>query len=127
MEAPHTLVLSTDTGYPRNYRRDPYADYEKTDALMFPVGKIDQRLSPKSWVLGIKRKDFTMAYPFSELAKGPKSFTERIGTETLRISYDAETRTARIRDMDGIEVPSVVAYWFAWAAFHPETQLYAHP
>ncbi len=126
-EQPETLVLSVDTGYLRNYLRDPYADYEKTDGLMFPVGKIDRRRPPKSWTLGIKRNGITRAYPFTELNKGPRSFTDQIGSETIRISYDAESRTARIRHLDGKELPAVIAYWFAWAAFHPETELYTHP
>lgn len=123
-EHPEGLVLSTDTGFPRNYRRDPYASYEKTDRLMFPVGKIDRRYSPKTWVLGIERNGLTMAYPFPVLADGPSSFTDRIGSEDIQISYDSSTRTARVRNLNGDELPAVVAYWFAWTAFHPETEVY---
>ncbi|MFQ5597476.1 MAG: DUF3179 domain-containing protein [Nitrospiria bacterium] len=126
-EHPETWVLSTDTGFPRDYSRDPYASYEKSDRLMFPVGKIDRRYPPKTWVLGIERNGRTMAYPFPELAVGPPSFTHRIGSEEIRIAYEASTRTVRVRDQKGNELPTVVSYWFAWAAFHPETDLFKHP
>lgn len=125
-EQPGTLVLSTDTGYRRNYTRDPYASYEKTDRLMFPVGKLDQRYPPKTWVIGIQRNGITRAYPFIELADSPRTFTDKIGSEDIQISYEAATRTSRIRNQDGDELQTVVAYWFAWTAFHPDTEIYQH-
>ncbi len=126
-EHPKTLVLSTETGYRRDYSRDPYADYETSDRLMFPVGKIDRRFPPKTWVLGIERNGNTKAYPFPDLAKGPASITDWLGSEEVRIEYDRGSRTARIKNKDGADLPTVVAYWFAWAAFHPKTEVYTRP
>jgi len=37
---PNTLVLSTQTGYGRNYAIDPYEGYYSIGGLMFPVGRI---------------------------------------------------------------------------------------
>ena len=34
---PDTLVLTDDTGYKRDYARNPYAGYEKREATIFPV------------------------------------------------------------------------------------------
>jgi len=123
-EHPESLVLSTDTGYQRDYDRDPYASYEKNDRLMFPVGKIDKRYPTKTWVIGIEYLGITRAYPFPELSSGPRSFTDQIGTEILQVSYDPSSRTARIQNQAGEDLPTVVAYWFAWTAFHPKTEVY---
>jgi hypothetical protein len=51
---PHTLVLSTDTGYRRNYGMDPYGGYYRAFGVMFPVGDVRTDLSPKEMVLGIE-------------------------------------------------------------------------
>ncbi len=123
-EHPKTLVLSTDTGYRRDYFRDPYASYERTDQLMFSVGKVDQRFPPKSWVLGVERNGTTKAYPFSELKNAPRTFTDKIGSEEIKIVYEPDYRTTRVFNKAGEEIPTVIAYWFAWSVFHPDTALY---
>lgn len=123
-EHPGSLVLSTDTGYRRDYDRDPYISYGKNDRLMFSVGKIDRRYPTKTWVIGIEYLGVTRAYPFSELSSGPRSFNDHIGSEMVKVTYDPSSRTARIRNQAGKDLPTVVAYWFAWTAFHPETEVY---
>lgn len=125
-EHPKTLVLSTDTGYGRDYRRDPYASYADTERLMFPVGKVDKRYPSKTWVLGIERNGITRAYPFTELAKAPGPFSDSLGTEDITVLFDTASRTARIKSKSGEEIPTVAAFWFAWAAFHPETEIFVY-
>lgn len=126
-EHPKTLVLSTDTGFKREYRQDPYESYAKSSQLMFPVGNVDERIPPKDFVLGIEHNGISKAYPFSELERSPNSFSDSIGSEKVTIKYDSSSRTARIRGPDGKDLPSVVAYWFAWVAFHPKTEVYKSP
>lgn len=123
-EYPESLVLSTDTGFRREYSHDPYESYTKTSSLMFPVGDVDGRLPPKALVLGIEHDGITKAYPFSELESGPGSFNDSIGSKQIKIQYDSSSGSARIKDKNGNDLPSVVAYWFAWRAFHPDTELY---
>ncbi|MHA2212615.1 MAG: DUF3179 domain-containing protein [Candidatus Thorarchaeota archaeon] len=56
---PDTLVLSTDTGFTRNYNRDPYGSYDNPVSYyyegdpFFPIMNSDDRLSPKNVVIGI--------------------------------------------------------------------------
>ena len=119
-----SLVLSTDTGFVRDYGRDPYQSYSLSSRLMFPVGDLDSRFDPKTWVLGVDFNGSTKAYPFLELEKGPGSFKDQVGGQELVISFDPNSRTARVRDSKGKELPGVVAYWFAWFSFHPETDVY---
>ncbi|MFQ5780770.1 MAG: DUF3179 domain-containing protein [Nitrospiria bacterium] len=126
-EYPESLVLSTDTGYRRNYMRDPYSSYARSDRLMFPVGRVDRRFPPKTLVLGVMRNGITKAYPFPELELGGTVFFDTIGLDKVRIEYDPASRAARIKGKDGNDIPTVVAYWFAWAAFHPKTEVYVRP
>ncbi|MEZ5590550.1 MAG: DUF3179 domain-containing protein [Gammaproteobacteria bacterium] len=124
---PATRVLSTETGYARDYQRNPYTGYEQSDFTFFPVPKASKRFHPKEIVLGVALDGTVKAYPFSELARAPSPVQDRIGTQPVSIEFDAEHRTGRILNAAGEEIPSVMAYWFAWSAFHPETAIFTTP
>jgi len=66
---PHTQVLSADTGFDRDYSRDPYAGYDRVQQLMFDVQHRDDRFPLKEWVLGIHVNGVQKAYPLSVLAR----------------------------------------------------------
>ena len=124
---PDTFVLSTKTGYLRNYERDPYEDYYKSRDVMFQVGKLNHRYHPKEQVLGVELDGKPKAYPFSELARVKSPFKDKVGEKTVHVTYDSKSRTATIKDASGTELPSVVGFWFAWVAFHKDTQVYSAP
>jgi hypothetical protein len=71
---PDTLVLSTETGYYRDYSRDPYAGYYRAGTIWFPVGEVRKDLSPKERVIGIEVKNETRAYPLAQLQKKAERF-----------------------------------------------------
>ena len=121
---PDTLVLSTRTGYDRNYERDPYEGYDTSRGVFFPVGKIDRRYHPKEQVLGVELAGKAKAYPFSELARVKSPFKDKVGKKTVYVVYDSKSRTAMVKDEAGKELPSVVGFWFAWHAFHKDTQVF---
>lgn len=122
---PDTLVLSSDTGYRRDYDRDPYQGYENSERLMFGVNASSRKYHPKEKVIGIKLGKNTKAYPFSELSKVKSPVRDTLGKTPLRIFYDRKSRTAIIRDEKNREIPSVVGFWFAWYTFHPETLIFS--
>jgi hypothetical protein len=65
---PDTTVLSTATGYQRNYNSNPYAGYENDPGLLFPLsGQEDTRLNRKTKVLGVRIGDASKAYVLEEL------------------------------------------------------------
>lgn len=121
---PDTLVLSTRTGYVRNYDRDPYKGYATSRQIFFPVGKMNRRYHPKEQVIGVEFEGLAKAYPFSELARVKSPFKDKVGKQTVWVTYDSKSRTAVIKDAAGKELPSVVAFWFAWHAFHKDTQVF---
>jgi len=122
---PDSLVLSTDTGFHRNYRGSPYAEYQSRGQLMFPVGKHNRAYRNKELVLGIRIGGVQKAYPFKELRKhGETSFSDSVGGTELLIEWREKDKYARALDNKGEEIPTVIVYWFAWYAFHPGTEIF---
>lgn len=119
---PTTDVMSERTGFPRNYRKNPYAVYFRQTQLMFPVQPIDNRLPPKDLVLGIWDDVAALAVP-AALFRGRSSQIERaINGKRVVIEYSAEDQTMRVISADeGLSWAN--AFWFAWAAFHPQTEI----
>lgn len=127
---PATEVLSTKTGFARDYSRDPYAGYDRVARLMFDVQHRDDRLHNKEWVLGLRRGDQAKAYPFStldRLADAQGRLDDRLGGQPVEIRFDRAHRSAEAFDAAGRPLPAVMAYWFAWVAFHPDTLLLTTP
>lgn len=122
---PDTIVLSNQTGYSRDYSHSPYAGYELSNRVWFPVKNKSQKYHPKELIIGVNVDGNIKAYPFTELSKGPNKITDTLGQTDLRIEFDSGNRTGRILDMDGNEIPSTIAFWFAWYAFFPDTEVYA--
>ncbi|HCW92092.1 MAG TPA: hypothetical protein DHM44_00245, partial [Flexistipes sinusarabici] len=44
--------------------------------------------------------------------------------EKITISYNQESRFAKVTDTEGDEISSVIFFWFAWQAFYPDTFLW---
>jgi hypothetical protein len=129
---PATLVLSTDTGFARDYAHDPYAGYERVQRLLFSVEHRDDRFEPKEWVLGVTIGDARKAYPFSVLDRaardgGTHELRDTVGGQAIYVRYDARHRTAQALDAQRRALPSVMAFWFAWVAFNPNTEVYRAP
>jgi len=121
---PDSLVLSTNTGYTRDYSKSPYGGYEKSNKIFFPVSASDQRFHNKEWVLGVNIGESFKAYPFSELEKTTSPVIDSISGHRVEVFFDRENSSASARDEQGREMPTVMAYWFAWYAFHPDTEVF---
>jgi len=121
---PRTLVLSQRTGHPRDYDRDPYLGYYTSSRLMFGVKNRNQEFHPKEQVIGVDLGGTVKAYPFSELAKAKQPVRDKLNGTPIKVFFDKESQTAVIRDGQGNDIPSVVGFWFAWFAFHPDTKVF---
>ena len=121
---PDTMVLSTETGYRRDYTIDPYEGYHHTGTIWFPVGEVRTDLSAKERVLGIEVKEEAKAYPLALLRKQPGIIKDSIGKVPIQIEVNAEGEVVDVRDQKGSPIPYIFAYWFAWQAFHPKTAVY---
>ena len=124
---PNTLVMSDDTGYSRDYARNPYEGYEKSVATYFEVNnKAPDIYHPKEEVLGIEVNGEFKAYPFVELDKlGESSFEDEFNGDRYRVHWNSESRSARVTALGSNKAPqSIQGFWFAWFAFHPQTAVF---
>lgn len=121
---PQTLVMTTHTGHERNYARNPYKWYESSNELLFPVSRANEMLPLKEKVVGIEVAGNFRAYPFSMMPGGNSELSDFFNGQEVRIAFNPETNSARVTDHYGREIPSATMYWFAWYAFHPDTDVH---
>jgi hypothetical protein len=149
---PDTEVLSTDTGFARNYHRDPYGSYNPRTgyytpdaATMFPLMHDDRRFPPKAEVIGARTAEAAVAFPLDDLREAGRAELEVGGTvftalydETLDTAYVFRGRSEAAAHLGGAgphdvtwsggealePVNSLQAMWFAWAAFYPGTAVH---
>jgi hypothetical protein len=121
---PSTKVLSDETGYHRNYAIDPYEGYYRMGSLMFPVGDVRADMSAKEPILGIQIDNHAKAYRMGWLSSNPGLHHDKIGNHAIQIEISPEGEVVAVRDKEGHAIPAIYAYWFAWQAFHRETDVF---
>jgi uncharacterized protein DUF3179 len=107
-EHPQTLVLSFQTGYKRDYSRDPYRDW-----------LLDHRMA-----LVISSNGQTKIYPYSELKKAAASLQDEIGGFSFSIRFDAKQQSATVQASSGEPPPHFVAFLGNVRAFFPNAAIY---
>ncbi|MGD8744603.1 MAG: DUF3179 domain-containing protein [Candidatus Woesebacteria bacterium] len=122
-EHPETEVLSRDTGYRRDYDQYPYGTYEENDQLLFGVEGLDNSLQIKTPVYGIEVEGLSKAYPASVFESGDE-FSDKLGEVLLNFKKDSDGEIIITRVDTGEQITPIRLFWFAWAAFHPNTELY---
>ncbi len=65
---PDSEVLSTDTGYGRDYSSYPYGNYKESSAIFFPVNSESSRLHNKMRALGVLVENAIKIYPIDRFA-----------------------------------------------------------
>lgn len=122
---PNTQVLSPQTGYNRDYARSPYIGYEDSETVYFPLNAQSSRYHPKERVLGVVVGEIYKAYPFTELAKiGSSPLRDKVAGVDVTIEFDADKRSGQVLDKSGKPLNAINSYWFAWYAFHPDTEVF---
>jgi hypothetical protein len=123
---PDTTVLSENTGFSRDYSRNPYRGYEKSRSLYFQVNNTaPDTYHPKEEVIGVEIDGAFKAYPFVELDKQDLSkFEDTIKGTRITISWDSVNRSVKLFNENGERIAGVQGFWFAWFAFHPETLVF---
>jgi hypothetical protein len=175
-------VLSIETGFPRDYGRNPYSGYDSGEPFLYD-GEPDERLPSTAHVLGISSGGETIAIPLDRLAASSSdglaavhlpvggidhavfwragtssaldageiaggrdvgaavAYLPRVDGKRLRFSVEdgaiVDDRTGSRWDITGraidgslegsqLEVAvAIPSFWFDWAAFHPQTGVWA--
>ena len=86
-------------------------------------------ISPlKEKIVGVAVGGRFKAYPFAMLPNGKSGITtDEFNGQSVRIEFNAALQTAFVTDVEGKPIPSATMYWFAWYAFHPETEIHGMP
>jgi hypothetical protein len=128
---PGTTVLSTETGFGRDYATSPYGPYFATDELMFPVEKRQRRSVPR-----LKNKDPVVlvsvggemkAYAVKDLeadAKGRGYVEDVVGGRPIRLRPAPQAGGARVEARGGEPIPVAYLYWFSLNALLDRYTLY---
>ncbi len=123
---PQTQVLSANTGFQRDYQRTPYAGYDQSNSLYFPVANKNDVLHAKEWVLGVEVDGKFKAYPIKELVGlRERRLEDTIGNQKIILTWDQTVENVEIRDASGNELISIQLFWFAWYAFHPDSEVWS--
>jgi hypothetical protein len=132
-------VLSQDTGFEREYGRNPYVGYDDVDSSpFFPVGREDDRLPAKARVVFLERGDEAVVVPFTVLAERKRVEVE-VGGESVVVEWvpgvgspldspfvagGREVGSAAVTSAATAEpVPFDQPFWFAVAAFRPDARI----
>jgi hypothetical protein len=145
---PETTVVTENTGYVRDYGRDPYGGYGASDSILLPVMVEDDRHHPKETVVGARTADGAVAFLKERLAderliEGSVGGTPYLcvyglehdrgyvyrNPEAVGVEADGERFRVDGERLSAGELPlapinSFDAMWFAWVAFYPGTERY---
>ena len=68
-----------------------------------------------------------LAWPFAELARSSDVVEDEVAGQKVVVRFNSEARSGGVFSEDGKEIPSTIAYWFAWTSFYPESEIYRAP
>jgi Protein of unknown function (DUF3179) len=126
---PQSTVATLDTGFypPQHYAGVAYASYFQTDQLMFEARPTDTRFLNKYPVIGIKVGNHAKAYPVDRIVAAPGGRVEDlVGGQRVVLEATGKPPTVRI-----VQTPvgsqNLHTFWFAWYAFHPDTEVFGDP
>jgi len=152
---PETGVLSTDTGFAKNYGSDPYGAYNPprgyytNSNLLFDPLSDAPRFSPKHVFLGARTPDGAVTFEKSTLLDEQVMTGELGGTPVVAVAdprldtgyvyLNPDERTVTVEDGSAMvegsshapddlpltRVHTFDAMWFAWHGYYPETNVYA--
>lgn len=152
---PDTQVLSTETGFARNYASDPYGSYNppegyyKNENTLFGTLEEDDRFSRKRIFMGARTADGAVVFDKSTLLE-EQVMTGKLGGTPVVAVTDQRLNTGYVYlnpdewtvTVDGgtvaigdssygpdalplTRVHTFDAMWFAWHGFYPDTNVYA--
>ena len=124
---PGSTVATFNTGHMRAYDRNPYEQYFRQDGLMFPAkGGDDDRLPEKEPVVGVVVGELARAYPVARVAAADGGrLVDELGPGQVVLEARDGGQVRVVAKPQGAQ--TVHTFWFAWVAFHPQTDVFDQP
>jgi hypothetical protein len=104
------------------YQMSPYASYWVQDKTLYPIAAVDPTYHAKELVVGVVVGDTARAYIGSILTRDGGAVDEKVAGRRVQVHYSSETGTFQWEVDEGVVVTE--AYWLAWKAFHPDTEVW---
>jgi len=108
-----------------DYRYSPFTSYWLSNRIPSRVDAEDCRFHAKEVVLGVAKDGKARAYLGSLVTAAGGSLDDEFQGVKLRVQYSSRDALFRYQIPEGLEVTE--AYWFAWKAFHPDTDVWHDP
>ncbi len=113
---PASLILSTDTGFNRNYNHYPYEDYQTSYEIYFPISKTNAKYHVKEIMYVFRYNNVSFAFPVKEFHSD--KFTYKFADTVIDIINDQGEIKILI---DGEEFPGYYEMWFSWVIHNSAT------
>lgn len=122
---PEAQVVSEDTGYGRNYARNPYSGYETDDEFIFAPSDLDSSFPAKTIMAVFRDEEETFAAPWLELREAGQ--VEFPHTDTTYRLDTNDTGELSITDSAGRTYPFYFEMWFSVAVQHQDSLTVIQP
>jgi hypothetical protein len=122
---PRSRVLSRPLPTRIDYRHSRYERYMVEDKIISPVKARDDRFHAKELVLGVVVEGRARAYLGSLVTKAGGRVEDELEGRSIAIVYSTDDGIYGYQVAEGVDVTE--AYWFAWKAFHPDTEVWNDP
>jgi len=111
---PNGQVLSTDTGYSRDYSFYPYRDYNDNKSIFFPISVKDNRFPVKEIMYVVNAYDKSVAFPVKQLSSSIVS----VAVDDNKVTATLIDGEFVVKDDLGKVLPGYNEMWFSWATQH---------
>ena len=119
---PRASVLALPFPDRIDYAVSPFQRYWVLDELLFPVAAEDRSFHLKEVVLGVIAGGKQRAYLGSLATAAGGRVEDEFAGKRIRFVYDSGSGTFSYEVPEGVQV--VEAYWLAWKAFFPDTEVW---
>ncbi len=116
---PDSKVLSTNTGYQKDYTQNPYGDYDGTETLYFPVSIQNKQFFSKEIMLIVPIEKTWVAFPWEVLREREKAEME-VNGKTLTVNLEGSEASI---DYEGQSLLGYFEMWFSFATHHASDAL----
>ena len=108
-----------------DYRYSPFSSYWLENKIRWRVDATDPRFHAKEVVVGVEVGGKARAYLGSLVTEAGGRIEDELGGHRIEIEYSTDDAVFRWTVPDAVSVTE--AYWFAWKAFHPDTEVWNDP
>jgi hypothetical protein len=108
-----------------DYRHSPFTGYWVENRIPSRVDATDPRFHAKEVVLGVVRGGKARAYLGSIVTAAGGVVDDEFAGRKVHLEYSSRHASFRYEVPADVEVQE--AYWFAWKAFHPDTEIWRDP